>query len=81
MHGPEIEYVKEAYETNWMSTVGKNINEVERLASESSIIPLPQYSLSATQTVRMAGTVRMEPTTLLPCWKVPVTTGPPTAHY
>lgn len=34
MHGPEIEYVKEAYETNWMSTVGKNINEVERLACE-----------------------------------------------
>ena len=23
MHGPELEYVKEAYETNWMSTVGK----------------------------------------------------------
>ena len=34
MHGPEIEYVKEAYDTNWMSTVGKNINEVERLACE-----------------------------------------------
>ena len=33
MHGPEIEYVKEAYETNWMSTVGKNIDEVERLAA------------------------------------------------
>ena len=33
MHGPEIEYVKEAYETNWMSTVGKNIDEVEQLAS------------------------------------------------
>ena len=28
MHGPEIKYVTEAYETNWMSTVGKNINEV-----------------------------------------------------
>lgn len=28
MHGPELEYVKEAYETNWMSTVGKNINDV-----------------------------------------------------
>lgn len=27
MHGDEIEYVKEAYETNWMSTVGANINE------------------------------------------------------
>ena len=34
MHGPQIEYVKEAYETNWMSTVGKNINEVEKLACE-----------------------------------------------
>ena len=31
MHGPELEYVKEAYETNWMSTVGANINEVERI--------------------------------------------------
>lgn len=34
MHGSELEYVKEAYETNWMSTVGKNINEIERLACE-----------------------------------------------
>lgn len=34
MHGSELEYVKEAYETNWMSTVGKNINEVERLTCE-----------------------------------------------
>lgn len=29
MHGPEMEYVKEAYDTNWMSTVGENINRVE----------------------------------------------------
>ena len=29
MHGEELKYVTEAYETNWMSTVGKNINEVE----------------------------------------------------
>ena len=34
MHGEEMEYIKEAYDTNWMSTVGKNINEVERLACE-----------------------------------------------
>ena len=34
MHGPELEYVKDAYETNWMSTVGENINEVERLIVE-----------------------------------------------
>ncbi len=34
MHGTELSYVTEAYETNWMSTVGKNINELERLAAE-----------------------------------------------
>lgn len=34
MHGEELAYMQEAYETNWMSTVGKNINEVEKLASE-----------------------------------------------
>ena len=30
MHGDELKYVTEAYETNWMSTVGANINEVEK---------------------------------------------------
>ena len=35
MHGPELEYIKDAYEKNWMSTVGENINEVERLACET----------------------------------------------
>ncbi|MBQ8868884.1 MAG: aminotransferase class I/II-fold pyridoxal phosphate-dependent enzyme [Oscillospiraceae bacterium] len=30
MHGEELEYMTEAYTTNWMSTVGKNINEVEK---------------------------------------------------
>jgi dTDP-4-amino-4,6-dideoxygalactose transaminase len=34
MHGPELEYIKKAYDTNWMSTVGKNINEIERLIAE-----------------------------------------------
>ena len=34
MHGDELKYVTEAYETNWMSTVGKNINEVERMIAE-----------------------------------------------
>lgn len=29
MHGDELRYITEAYETNWMSTVGQNINEVE----------------------------------------------------
>lgn len=30
MHGEELNYITEAYTTNWMSTVGENINEVER---------------------------------------------------
>ena len=34
MHGEELKYVTEAYETNWMSTVGENINQVERQVCE-----------------------------------------------
>lgn len=34
MHGEELEYIKEAYETNWMSTVGANINEVEKITCD-----------------------------------------------
>ena len=34
MHGDELKYMTEAYELNWMSTMGHNIDEVERLASE-----------------------------------------------
>ena len=34
MHGEELEYMKAAYDTNWMSTVGENINELERLAGD-----------------------------------------------
>ena len=33
MHGDELRYMTQAYESNWMSTVGENINEVERLAA------------------------------------------------
>jgi len=34
MHGEELQYMKEAYDTNWMSTVGANINETERMTCE-----------------------------------------------
>ncbi len=30
MHGPELEYMTEAFTTNWMSTIGRNINVVEK---------------------------------------------------
>ena len=34
MHGKELEYMTEAYQTNWMSTVGENINEIEAQIAE-----------------------------------------------
>lgn len=36
MHGDELKYMQEAYETNWMSTVGENINQVEELAAKQA---------------------------------------------
>lgn len=32
MHGEELRYMTDAYKTNWMSTVGENINELEKMA-------------------------------------------------
>ena len=34
MHGDELKYMKEAYTSNWMSTVGENIKEVEKKVCE-----------------------------------------------
>jgi len=34
MHGDEAKYMMEAYDTNWMSTVGKNIDEIEKQIAE-----------------------------------------------
>lgn len=34
MHGKELEYIKEAFEKNWVTTAGGNVNEAERLAAE-----------------------------------------------
>ena len=35
MHdGDELKYVQQAYETNWMSTVGENLNVIEKLVCE-----------------------------------------------
>lgn len=30
MHGEELKYMTEAYETNWMSTEGANLGAVEK---------------------------------------------------
>ena len=34
MHGEELKFMTEAYDTNWMSTVGKNIDEIEKTVSK-----------------------------------------------
>ena len=34
MHGNEQKYIKEAIDTNWASTTGQNIDEVERIVAE-----------------------------------------------
>ncbi len=36
MHGDEMKYITDAYESNWMSTVGQNVNEVEIIAAKKS---------------------------------------------
>ncbi len=30
MHGEEMKYIQQAYDTNWMSTIGENINSIEQ---------------------------------------------------
>lgn len=59
MHGDEIKYITEAYESNWMSTVGKNINEVERLACEKIgcqyAVALSTGTAALHMAVRLAG--------------------------
>lgn len=33
MHGEELTYIKEAYSSGWMTTVGENVNEIEKLVA------------------------------------------------
>lgn len=60
MHGgEELEYVKKAYETNWMSTVGENLNELERLickkAGCSCAVALSSGTAALHLAVKLAG--------------------------
>ena len=59
MHGEEIEYVKQAYETNWMSTVGANIDAIEEAVSEKVgckyAVALSSGTASLHMAIRYAG--------------------------
>ena len=54
MHGKELEYMTEAYNTNWMSTVGRNIDEVEKLVSENIGVKHAVALSSGTAALHMA---------------------------
>lgn len=54
MHGEEMDYIKDAYETNWMSTVGENINEIERLTCEKVGVKYAVALSSGTAALHMA---------------------------
>ena len=59
MHADELEYVTKAYKTNWMSTVGENINEVERMACSklgcSHAVGLSAGTAALHMAVKLAG--------------------------
>lgn len=54
MHGDEKKYMLQAYETNWMSTVGENINELERMVSAYIGIPYAVALSSGTAALHLA---------------------------
>lgn len=54
MHGDELKYMTEAYETNWMSTIGENINEIERQISQKVGCKYAVALSSGTATLHLA---------------------------
>jgi len=53
-HGQELEYIREAFDTNWLSTVGANINETERLVAEKIGCKYAVALASGTSALHMA---------------------------
>lgn len=38
MHGEELKWMTDAYNKNWITTAGENVNEVERIAAEKATV-------------------------------------------
>lgn len=64
MHGDELKYMTEAFETNWMSTVGENINKVEeevaKIASCDYAVGLASGTSTLHLAIKLAGVKRGE---------------------
>ena len=54
MHGEEQEFVKEAFDTNWVSTVGKNLNEFEKTVCDYVGCKFAVALASGTAAIHMA---------------------------
>ena len=59
MHGDELKYMKLAYDTNWMSTLGENVDEVVKDACEVTgskyAVPLSCGTAALHMAVKLAG--------------------------
>jgi len=59
MHGDEMKYITEAYESNWMSTEGANLGEIERSVCEKigckNAVPLSCGTAALHLAVKLAG--------------------------
>lgn len=65
MYPESLAYMKEAYDTNWMSTVGANINELEASVCEKAgcryAVALSAGTAALHMAVKLAGVRRREP--------------------
>ncbi len=62
MYEDSLDYVIEAYKTNWMSTVGENLNEIERIVAEKVgckyVVALASGTAALHMCVKLAGVKR-----------------------
>ncbi len=54
MHGEELEYVKEAIDSGWVTTVGENINELEKAVAQKAGVRCAVGLSSGTAALHMA---------------------------
>ena len=54
MHGEELEYVKDAFAKNWITTAGENINELEKTVAEKLSVNYAVGLSSGTAALHMA---------------------------
>ena len=64
MHGEELKYMQEAFDTNWMSTIGENLNKIEQLICNklgcNCAVPLATGTSALHMAVKLAGIRRGE---------------------